>query len=95
MYLLPLIEHLASSPACGVGGLILAPSRELVLQIAQDLDRLCGYHALQAVPLVGGVPRHREEQVIRRRRPQVLVSTLRKLLEHFEATQRASEPTEA
>eukprot|EP00435_Cladocopium_sp_Y103_P058712 s1818_g20.t1 len=87
-YLIPAVEHLIKNPPPGVGVLILAPSRELVLQITKDAETLCSYHALQIVPLIGGIRRDKDEAAIRRRRPAILVGTVWKLLEHFEATRR-------
>eukprot|EP00913_Durusdinium_trenchii_P012028 g11300.t1 len=87
-YLIPAIEQVVKNPPPGIGVLIVAPSRELVLQITKDAETLCSYHALQIVPLIGGIRRDKDETAIRRRRPAVLVGTLAKLIEHFEATKR-------
>eukprot|EP00439_Symbiodinium_sp_Y106_P035485 s4983_g4.t1 len=88
VYLIPAVEHLLKNPPPGIGVLIAAPSRELVLQIARDAETLSSYHKLQVVPVIGGVPRAKDEAAIRRRRPAILVGTLAKLVEHFEATSR-------
>ncbi|CAE7569845.1 RH25 [Symbiodinium sp. CCMP2592] len=88
VYLIPAVEHLLKNPPPGIGVLIAAPSRELVIQIARDAETLCSYHKLQVVPVIGGVPRAKDEAAIRRRRPAILVGTLAKLVEHFEATSR-------
>ncbi|CAE8586177.1 unnamed protein product [Polarella glacialis] len=87
-YLIPAVEHVLRRPPPGVGVLILAPSRELVLQITKDAEMLCTYHPLQVVPLIGGVRRDKDESMLRRRRPAIVVATLGKLVEHFESTSR-------
>jgi len=85
-YLLPAIERLARAPTLGVGALVIAPSRELVLQITREAEMLCTYHDLQVVPMISGLHRERDVSAIRKRRPAMIVATPGRLLEHFEAT---------
>lgn len=56
------------------------------MQITREADMLCAYHALQVVPLVGGVRRDQDESTIRKRRPAIIVATPGKLVEHLEST---------
>src|SRR5690348_18383116 len=41
-FLVPIMEHLLQHKAPGVAGLILVPTRELAMQVAEDYDRLRG-----------------------------------------------------
>eukprot|EP00438_Fugacium_kawagutii_P002265 Skav227481 [mRNA] locus=scaffold2491:551352:552813:+ [translate_table: standard] len=61
-YLIPAIEHVIKNPPPGAGIGSATPnfSGELVLQITKDAETLCSYHALQIVPLIGGVRREKE-----------------------------------
>jgi len=86
IYLVPAVEAILRRSPPGVGAVVVAPSRELALQITKEADRLCSYHALQVVPLVGGVRRDQDVAVIRRRRPAIIVCTPGKLVEHLEGT---------
>lgn len=85
-YLLPSLEQLLRHPPPGVGVLVVAPNRELALQITREVEMLCTYHALQVVPLIGGVRRDRDEAMIKRRRPSIIVGTPGRLVEHLEST---------
>jgi len=85
-YLIPAVERIVRRPPPGVGCLIVAPSRELALQIAREAELLCTYHAIQVAPLIGGVRRDRDEAMIRRRRPAIIVGTAGRLVEHLEST---------
>ncbi|CAK0840183.1 unnamed protein product [Prorocentrum cordatum] len=82
------VERLLSRPPPGVGTLVVAPSRELVLQITREVELLCSYHPLQVVPLIGGSRLDRDEAAIRRRRPGIVVATPGRIVEHFETTHR-------
>lgn len=88
VYLLAALEGLARRPPPGVGALVLAPSRELALQIAREAEMLCKYHAVQVVPLIGGRALDRDAAMIRRRRPGIVVATPGRLVEHFDLTPR-------
>ncbi|CAJ1423383.1 unnamed protein product [Effrenium voratum] len=87
-FLIPAVEHICRQTPPGIGVLIVASTRELALQITKEAETLCAYHAIQIVPLIGGVRREKDETLIRRRRPQILVGTVAKLTQHFEATLR-------
>ena len=39
-------------------------SGELVLQITKDAETLCSYHALQIVPLIGGIRRDKDQREV-------------------------------
>eukprot|EP00928_Gymnodinium_smaydae_P033472 TRINITY_DN23970_c0_g7_i1.p1 TRINITY_DN23970_c0_g7~~TRINITY_DN23970_c0_g7_i1.p1 ORF type:complete len:605 (-),score=108.33 TRINITY_DN23970_c0_g7_i1:27-1841(-) len=86
-YLVPIVEALARGRrSAGVGALVVAPTRELVLQITKEAERLCSYHALQVVPLIGGIRMDIDVTTIRRRRPAIIVCTPGRILEHLETT---------
>jgi superfamily II DNA/RNA helicase len=54
-FAIPIIERLcASRPAAGARALVLAPTRELALQIAQTFAMLGGARGIRTVTLIGG-----------------------------------------
>ncbi len=56
---IPMVERL--NPQINkVQGLVLAPTRELAIQVAEHIDRLSKYSALKVLPIYGGVPIQRQ-----------------------------------
>jgi ATP-dependent RNA helicase RhlE len=68
-FALPMLQHLISTPArtanFATRALILAPTRELALQIEVSLCRLAGQTPLRIVPILGGVSRFMQVQRMR------------------------------
>ena len=69
-FALPMLQHLISAPVrptqFATRALILAPTRELALQIEESLRRFGGQRTLQIVAIVGGVSRFMQVQRMRR-----------------------------
>jgi ATP-dependent RNA helicase RhlE len=69
-FALPMLHHLISGPArpgnFATRALILAPTRELALQIEASLRRLSSRQALHIVAILGGVSRFMQVQRMRR-----------------------------
>jgi len=53
-YLLPLMHHLCTNRSNKIKGLILAPTRELVLQIDQQFQGFAYYTGLESIAIYGG-----------------------------------------
>lgn len=83
-YLLPALEHITRNPPVGVGALVVAPSRELVLQIAREALLLCTYQSCRPVVLAGGVSSRWEAQALRH--GALVVATPGPLLERAETS---------
>ncbi len=68
-FALPMLQHLLSAPAraahFATRALILAPTRELALQIEDSLRRLAGQQPLRIVAILGGVSRFMQVQRMR------------------------------
>ena len=80
-FVLPLIERLAGH--AGTRALILAPTRELALQIADEIDRFSrGRHVRSAV-IIGGLSIGAQAQQLRERR-SVIVATPGRLVDHLQ-----------
>ena len=65
--------------------LVLAPTRELALQIAAESKKLVKHHRLRVVTAVGGTPRNQNLIDIVRRRCDILVGTPGRLNDLFQA----------
>ena len=68
-FVLPMLQHLAGRPAAvhryGTRALIVAPTRELALQIEESLHRLGGEHKRRIVAILGGLSRFAQVQRMR------------------------------
>ena len=79
---IPMVEH--ADPAGGdVTGLVLAPTRELAIQIQEELQDLCAFkEGVQVVCLYGGAPI--EKQITQLKKgPQIVVATPGRLMDHM------------
>ena len=79
---IPMVEHI--DPASdAVQGLILAPTRELAIQIRDELRDLCAFReGVRVVCLYGGQPI--EKQITQlKSRPQIVVATPGRLMDHM------------
>ncbi len=79
---IPMVEH--TDPAGqDVTGLVLAPTRELALQIQDELRDLCAFkEGVRAVCLYGGAPIERQIQALKKN-PQIVVATPGRLMDHM------------
>ncbi len=79
---IPMVEH--TDPECSdVTGLVLAPTRELAIQIQEELQDLCEFkEGVKTVVLYGGAPI--EKQIKRlKEHPQIVVATPGRLMDHM------------
>jgi ATP-dependent RNA helicase RhlE len=53
-FILPILNKIASSKSSGLNTLILAPTRELVLQIDQQIQGLAYFLGISSIPIYGG-----------------------------------------
>ncbi len=81
---IPVVERI--DPAGPLQALVLAPTRELALQVTEEMQTLGREHRVKAVALFGGQPIERQLKALQRR-PQIAVATPGRLLDHL---QRAS-----
>ena len=81
-YVLPLLMKLKYSLDHGPRALVLAPTRELILQIAHTLSLLSKYTDLKTVPIFGGIgPKSQIEQI--RSGLDILAATPGRLLDIY------------
>ncbi len=82
-FLLPILHNLVDRPRGTTRALILAPTRELALQIVGDLEGLARHTGVRAAAVYGGVGMQPQETAFRRG-TDILVATPGRLLDHFQ-----------
>jgi ATP-dependent RNA helicase RhlE len=80
-FLLPIIERLAGKT--GTRALVLAPTRELALQIGEELERFGRARQVRGAVVIGGVGMGNQTQAFRDRR-EVVIATPGRLVDHLQ-----------
>ncbi len=81
-FIIPMIEQLADAPKGPPRGLVLAPTRELALQIQTVVDQLGRNRRVFATTIVGGADMQAQLRGLRQQ-PDILVATPGRLLDHM------------
>lgn len=82
-FLLPILHQLIDRPRGTTRALVLAPTRELALQIVAELEGLARHTNLSAAAVYGGVKMGAQERALRKG-VDVVVATPGRLLDHFQ-----------
>src|SRR5699024_2331599 len=78
---IPMIEQFEKGKRA-VQGLVVAPTRELAIQVANEINRLGKFKGIRALAVYGG--QHMERQIrALKDRPQIVVATPGRLLDHI------------
>jgi len=78
---IPMIEQIATNVDY-VQGVVLAPTRELAMQVAEELNRIGQHKGVRALPVYGGQEIDRQIRALRNR-PQIVVATPGRLMDHM------------
>jgi ATP-dependent RNA helicase DeaD len=78
---IPIVER-ANPRQPEPGALVLAPTRELAIQVAGEVSRLGRFRDLCVLPIYGGQPYERQLRVLRQG-VQILIATPGRLLDHL------------
>ena len=79
---IPMVEHI-DPDSTDIQGLVLAPTRELAIQIQDELRDLCQYkEGVRTVCLYGGSPIDKQITALKKR-PQIVVATPGRLMDHM------------
>lgn len=81
-FVIPIVERLAQSQKGQPQALILAPTRELALQILATIEKLGRRRRISATVIVGGADMQAQVRGLRQR-PDILVATPGRLLDHM------------
>ncbi|WP_022794626.1 DEAD/DEAH box helicase [Marinococcus halotolerans] len=77
---IPLLEA-ADKTANAPQGIVLAPTRELAVQVSEELNRLGKHKRVTAVAVYGGQDIQRQIKALKRK-PQIIVATPGRLMDH-------------
>ncbi len=78
---IPMIEK--CSPGAGpVQALVITPTRELAVQVAEELNTLGQYKGIKALPIYGGQEIERQIRALKNK-PQIIVATPGRLMDHM------------
>ncbi|MEG6586117.1 DEAD/DEAH box helicase [Dendrosporobacter sp. 1207_IL3150] len=79
---IPLIEKLKNTTA-GIQGVILTPTRELAIQVAEELNKIGQFANVFALPIYGGQEIGRQIRALKKN-PQIIVATPGRLMDHMD-----------
>ena len=65
-FLIPIMEHLLQNEAAGIAALVLVPTRELAMQVAEQYNALRGKRLGPAALVVGGLPEAQQLTALRK-----------------------------
>jgi len=78
---LPLLEKIQPANSA-IQGLVITPTRELAVQVAEELNSLGKYKNIRALPIYGGQDIERQIRALKSK-PQVIVATPGRLMDHM------------
>ena len=79
---IPIIERIDKKDPL-VQAIILAPTRELAIQVAEEMNKLGRFKGVQSVPIYGGTSIERQIKALRRG-VNIVVGTPGRVLDHIE-----------
>lgn len=86
-YLMLVLNDMLQNKNLSVHTLILVPTRELANQIYNETKMLLTYKRnINVLTLIGGIKRRDDQINIRRVKPDIIIATIGRLLDHFECT---------
>ena len=77
----PLLEAIEVGKA--VQGLVLAPTRELAVQVAEELNRIGAVKGIRTLPVYGGQDINRQIRGLKKK-PEIIAATPGRLIDHIE-----------
>ncbi|MFB6466180.1 DEAD/DEAH box helicase [Cytobacillus sp. Hz8] len=78
---LPLLEKVQKDE--GIQGLVIAPTRELAVQVAEELNRIGQVKGIRTLPIYGGQDINRQIRALKNR-PQIIAATPGRLIDHLD-----------
>ena len=80
-FAIPLINKISMSDE-RIRALIMAPTRELAIQVAEEIEKLSRFKGLRSLPIYGGQDIVRQIRALKKK-PQVIIGTPGRLLDHI------------
>lgn len=78
---IPMIEKCIEDDS-NIQGLIITPTRELAVQVAEEINTLGQYKNIRALPIYGGQDIDRQIKALKKK-PQIIVATPGRLMDHM------------
>ncbi len=78
---LPIIEQITVNSE-HIQGLVVVPTRELAIQVAEELNKIGEYKRVRTLPIYGGQDMMRQIKLLKNR-PQIVVGTPGRLMDHM------------
>ena len=90
-FLIPAVERILQTPTFlpgrSIGCLVVAPTRELAIQIGEEAEKLLAHHSdLTVQVMYGGTKMARDMHALNKRLPTILVATPGRLMDHLQDT---------
>ncbi|SDE07250.1 DEAD/DEAH box helicase [Sporomusa acidovorans] len=79
---IPLLENIQRNTGT-IFGIVLTPTRELAIQVAEELNKLGQFSQVRTLPIYGGQDIYRQIKALQRK-PQIIVATPGRLMDHME-----------
>src|SRR5690554_13983 len=79
-FTIPFLERITSDPVIQV--LVLTPTRELCIQIAEEVGKIGKYVRAKALPIYGGQDINRQIRALKGK-PQIIIATPGRLMDHM------------
>lgn len=80
-FAIPMVERLVGE-AEGVRGLVLTPTRELAVQVAEEINKIGQYAGIRALPIYGGQDIDRQIRALAKK-PPIVVGTPGRVMDHM------------
>lgn len=80
-YGIPLVERIAGNSE-QIQGIVLAPTRELAVQVAEELNKIGEFKGIHSLPIYGGQEMDRQIRALKKR-PHIIVATPGRLMDHM------------
>ncbi|MFE1627224.1 DEAD/DEAH box helicase [Brevibacillus reuszeri] len=78
---IPLIERLDEKSG-NIQGVVLTPTRELAVQVAEEINKIAQFKNISALPIYGGQDITRQIKALKKR-PQIIVATPGRFMDHM------------
>lgn len=78
---IPLVEKIELETET-ISGLVVTPTRELAVQVAEEINKLGQFKGVRALPIYGGQDINRQIRALKNK-PQVIVGTPGRLMDHM------------
>lgn len=78
---IPMIEKI-SQQLGEIQGIVITPTRELAVQVAEELNKIGQFKGIDTLPIYGGQDINRQIRALKKR-PQVIVGTPGRLMDHM------------